>query len=193
MVENVFALTVSLGVARQCGAQLPFVIHDRDRRWFRFDGVLGHLELAQFHLRYASAPEANAPRVVENGSPEATLRVNDTSRKVEPPFTNYWDDWQIFTVSVDLAGPARPEVDVESRPVLPTLRDPEPQCRFADRCPWATGECVEQSPPPVEIDDGHTIECHYPEEAERFRREGATSDTWQDAQGNAEEMWGSTR
>ena len=75
----------------------------------------------------------------------------------------------------------------------PDLSDPPVGCRFADRCPWATGECIEQSPPPVEIDDGHTIECHYPEEADRFRREGATSDTWQDAQGNAEEMWGSTR
>ena len=55
------------------------------------------------HLRYASAPEANAPRVVENGSPEATLRVNDTTETIAPSFTGYWDDWQVFTTTVELA------------------------------------------------------------------------------------------
>jgi hypothetical protein len=54
------------------------------------------------HLRYASAPEENAPRVGEAGSPAFTLRVNDQRRTVEPGFTEYWDDWEVFTTTVTL-------------------------------------------------------------------------------------------
>lgn len=72
----------------------------------------------------------------------------------------------------------------------PDLSHPPTGCRFADRCPWSTEECVEQPPPSVEVDDEHTIECHYPEEAERFREEGASAGTWQDAQGKPETTWG---
>ncbi|MFC4359384.1 glycoside hydrolase family 97 catalytic domain-containing protein [Halobium salinum] len=54
------------------------------------------------HLRYASAPEENSPRVVEAGGPEFTLRVNDETRTVAPEFTSYWDDWQVYTTSVTL-------------------------------------------------------------------------------------------
>jgi oligopeptide/dipeptide ABC transporter ATP-binding protein len=72
----------------------------------------------------------------------------------------------------------------------PDLSDPPTGCRFADRCPWATEKCTEEIPPPVEVDDGHTIECYYPEEAERFREEGSTAGTWQDAQGKPETTWG---
>ncbi|MCL7417243.1 MAG: glycoside hydrolase family 97 catalytic domain-containing protein, partial [Halalkalicoccus sp.] len=41
------------------------------------------------HLRYASAPEDNAPRVIEAGGPQATLRVNDTTETISPEFTDY--------------------------------------------------------------------------------------------------------
>ncbi|WP_228546161.1 glycoside hydrolase family 97 catalytic domain-containing protein [Halegenticoccus tardaugens] len=54
------------------------------------------------HLRYASAPEENAPRVVEAGAPQATLRVNGNTETINPPFTAYWDDWQVFTTQVEL-------------------------------------------------------------------------------------------
>ncbi|WP_371161923.1 glycoside hydrolase family 97 catalytic domain-containing protein [Halorubrum miltondacostae] len=54
------------------------------------------------HLRYASAPEENAQRVIDAGGPRATLRVNDTRETVEPGFTAYWDDWQVFTTEVEL-------------------------------------------------------------------------------------------
>ncbi|MDZ5811899.1 glycoside hydrolase family 97 catalytic domain-containing protein [Halorubrum sp. AD140] len=54
------------------------------------------------HLRYASAPEENAGRVVDAGGPRATLRVNDDRRAIEPAFTDYWDDWDVFTTEVEL-------------------------------------------------------------------------------------------
>ncbi|XVH33740.1 glycoside hydrolase family 97 catalytic domain-containing protein (plasmid) [Haloferacaceae archaeon DSL9] len=54
------------------------------------------------HLRYASAPEENAPRVIDVGGPRATLRVNDDAGTITPEFTDYWDDWGVFTTSVEL-------------------------------------------------------------------------------------------
>jgi len=54
------------------------------------------------HLRYASAPEENAGRVIDAGGPRATLHVNDETETIEPDFTAYWDDWQIFTTEVEL-------------------------------------------------------------------------------------------
>ncbi|MEZ3167272.1 glycoside hydrolase family 97 catalytic domain-containing protein [Halorubrum ejinorense] len=55
------------------------------------------------HLRYASAPEENAGRVIDAGGPQATLRVNDETEPIAPGFTGYWDDWQVFTTEVELA------------------------------------------------------------------------------------------
>ncbi|OYR71048.1 alpha-glucosidase [Halorubrum ezzemoulense] len=53
------------------------------------------------HLRYASDEEENRFEVTNNG-PEFTLSVNGSKRKVTPAFTDYWDDWDIHTVSIDL-------------------------------------------------------------------------------------------
>lgn len=55
------------------------------------------------HLRHASAPEENAPRVIDNGGPQATLRVNGEARTIEPGFTDYWDQWEVFTTTVSLS------------------------------------------------------------------------------------------
>jgi len=54
------------------------------------------------HLRYASDQEDNAQAVQDNGGPEATLVVNGTGQAITPAYTNYWDDWDVHTVSVDL-------------------------------------------------------------------------------------------
>ncbi|MBX0293827.1 glycoside hydrolase family 97 catalytic domain-containing protein [Haloarcula nitratireducens] len=54
------------------------------------------------HIRYASDKEDNAQAVQDNGGPEATLVVNGSEQTISPSFTSYWDDWSIYTVSVDL-------------------------------------------------------------------------------------------
>lgn len=54
------------------------------------------------HLRYASDSEENRQAVIDNGNPEATLVVNGTEQTVQPSFTDYWDQWEIHTVSVEL-------------------------------------------------------------------------------------------
>ncbi|ADJ14554.1 hypothetical protein HacjB3_05815 [Halalkalicoccus jeotgali B3] len=54
------------------------------------------------HLRYASAPEDNAGRVIEAGGPRATLRVNGSTETIAPEFTEYWDQWEVFTTAVEL-------------------------------------------------------------------------------------------
>ncbi|MGM0448591.1 MAG: glycoside hydrolase family 97 catalytic domain-containing protein [Methanobacteriota archaeon] len=66
------------------------------------------------HLRYASDAEENAPRVIDAGAPRATLRVNDETEPIEPPFTDYWDDWQVFTAEIELdAGDNEVAVEID--------------------------------------------------------------------------------
>ncbi|MEZ3114589.1 glycoside hydrolase family 97 catalytic domain-containing protein [Halobaculum sp. MBLA0147] len=54
------------------------------------------------HLRYAADAEQNRQAVSDFGSGEATLVVDGTEQTITPPFTDYWDDWDVYTVSVDL-------------------------------------------------------------------------------------------
>ncbi|WP_254280236.1 glycoside hydrolase family 97 catalytic domain-containing protein [Haloarcula marina] len=54
------------------------------------------------HFRYASDSSANSQRVIDNGGPEATLSVNGSTQKIQPSYTNYWDDWGIHTTTVSL-------------------------------------------------------------------------------------------
>ncbi|WP_435064624.1 glycoside hydrolase family 97 catalytic domain-containing protein [Halobaculum sp. EA56] len=54
------------------------------------------------HVRYAADEEDNRQAVRDNGGPEATLVVNGAEQPLAPPFTGYWDDWAVHTVSVDL-------------------------------------------------------------------------------------------
>lgn len=46
---------------------------------------------------------------------------------------------------------------IEGQP--PSLLNLPPGCRFAPRCPNVMGVCHEQSPPEVQINDGHTVSC----------------------------------
>ncbi|MBX0296027.1 glycoside hydrolase family 97 catalytic domain-containing protein [Haloarcula nitratireducens] len=55
------------------------------------------------HLRYASDAEENAQRVKDAGGPQATLSVDGDMRTINPEFTEYWDQWEIFTTTVSLS------------------------------------------------------------------------------------------
>ncbi|RQG87806.1 ABC transporter ATP-binding protein [Natrarchaeobius halalkaliphilus] len=63
----------------------------------------------------------------------------------------------------------------------PNLLDPPTGCRFEGRCPYATEECRHTDPSSVELEDGHRIECLYPERRSEFREHGNEPDTWKDA------------
>jgi peptide/nickel transport system ATP-binding protein/oligopeptide transport system ATP-binding protein len=63
---------------------------------------------------------------------------------------------------------AVPLPDPSKRKQLATLEGDVPSpiaipagCRFRTRCSYATGKCEESSPPMVEVDKDHWIECHY--------------------------------
>lgn len=60
----------------------------------------------------------------------------------------------------------------------PSLDQPLDSCRFVDRCPFATEECEESHPDPVEVDDGHLVECHRHDEVDLIRAEGVEEETW---------------
>jgi peptide/nickel transport system ATP-binding protein len=47
----------------------------------------------------------------------------------------------------------------------PSLWNPPPGCRFADRCPMATARCLSEEPQLVEYQPGRLAACHYAGEA----------------------------
>lgn len=59
----------------------------------------------------------------------------------------------------------------------PDLITPPDGCRFVERCPFATEECM-NLPPMETLEPGHQIECHYPSRIEKFREESAEYETW---------------
>jgi oligopeptide/dipeptide ABC transporter ATP-binding protein len=67
-------------------------------------------------------------------------------------------------------------ISIEGSP--PNLLDPPSGCRFLDRCPFSTEVC-HHDPGPVEVDEGHRIECHFPEKRETFQERGEDRETWQ--------------
>ena len=60
----------------------------------------------------------------------------------------------------------------------PDLTEPEDQCLFAERCPFAEEECFERAPERREIEEDHYVECHYAEEKEYLQREASKAETW---------------
>ncbi len=49
---------------------------------------------------------------------------------------------------------------VEARGEIPTVINPGPGCRFANRCPHAMDVCRAVTPPLIEIRPNHRVLCH---------------------------------
>jgi oligopeptide/dipeptide ABC transporter ATP-binding protein len=78
----------------------------------------------------------------------------------------------------DVAGGERELVSIAGAP--PDLVHAPGACSFAPRCPFAREKCAEP-PPLVEAAAAHWVACHFPEEAESFRRAGREKQTWEAA------------
>lgn len=60
----------------------------------------------------------------------------------------------------------------------PDLSDPPKGCRFAARCPFATGQCHADEPPLTEAVAGHFVACHRVGEAAELRETAKLPETW---------------
>lgn len=60
----------------------------------------------------------------------------------------------------------------------PNLFEKLDGCRFAPRCPLASGLCHSQVPPAVELENDQTVRCHHWQQADDFARRAADSETW---------------
>jgi len=64
----------------------------------------------------------------------------------------------------------------------PDLLNPQPGCRFQDRCPFATDLCKTEAPPLTEVGEDHFVSCHYTDKVDEFRKETKKNETWQAVQ-----------
>ncbi|QYK40338.1 MAG: ABC transporter ATP-binding protein [Paracoccaceae bacterium] len=71
--------------------------------------------------------------------------------------------------------PRQPLVSIPG--TVPNLLTPPPGCRFAGRCPFATGRCHAEAPVPVTL-GGQTAACHHVDQAHAFRAAARRPETW---------------
>ena len=67
-------------------------------------------------------------------------------------------------------------VSIPGRP--PNLIEPQNQCVFKNRCPFAAEEC-EDPPEMHSIHDGHQARCHFTDRAAEFRERSSDPATWE--------------
>lgn len=69
----------------------------------------------------------------------------------------------------------------------PTLRDPDPGCRFVDRCPFAVEECRNSHPPMYDVDRAigaesgefpHESACYRLDDLAQLQEDAAKEETW---------------
>jgi len=90
------------------------------------------------------------------------------------------DPYHPYSLGLQKAFPSINEMDEQLVSIPgspPNLINPEPGCRFKDRCPFATEKCHE-TPPLVEVEEDHFVACHYTDKVEEFREKAADPDTW---------------
>jgi len=61
----------------------------------------------------------------------------------------------------------------------PDLAAPPPGCRFAPRCPFAQPRCGAEAPALRALATGHSVACHFAEQAAAFREAGGAAATWE--------------
>ncbi len=60
----------------------------------------------------------------------------------------------------------------------PSLENPEPGCRFQERCPFATQECATEHPPLYTVEGSHKSACYRLDDIEQIRADAVEEETW---------------
>ena len=82
----------------------------------------------------------------------------------------------LYNAFPSIIGPKRPLISIPGAP--PSLHEMTPGCIFANRCPFAVGECKEAIPPLREVASGHSVACHRADVADDMRERAADRATW---------------
>lgn len=83
------------------------------------------------------------------------IEIGQTERIFSDPVHPYT---QMLVNALPRVGDSRQREGIPGRP--PSLLNPPPGCRFAERCPMAVDECRAVAPEFRQVDDGHFAACH---------------------------------
>ena len=104
-------------------------------------------------------------KIMENGS------VEDIFYTPYHPYT-----MGLRNAFPNLIGPKQLLISIPGTP--PSLRAKSHGCIFADRCPFAIGECQETTPPLHQVAPNHWAACHLTDNAGQMRGRSADRATW---------------
>ncbi len=107
-----------------------------------------------------------AARVTESG---------DTATVLAAPFHPY--TMGLYNAFPDLAAAGGVLTPIQGAP--PSLIEPPPGCRFAERCPFCQSACRTVVPALHEVSDGHSTACHRVSEVDELRTRAARTETWE--------------
>jgi len=82
----------------------------------------------------------------------------------------------LMNASPDLERAGEDLVPIEGSP--PSLVEPPPGCRFAERCPFALPACGEAQPPTMDVAADHRAACIRIDEVSELRAQAREASTW---------------
>jgi oligopeptide/dipeptide ABC transporter ATP-binding protein len=96
--------------------------------------------------------------------------------------TVFLNPYHPYTLGLINAFPSLDDTDRELLSIPgspPSLLNPPEGCRFHQRCPFSTDQCVEEEPSLRRVEESHFSACHYPDQVEKFRDLAQKPATWQ--------------
>lgn len=174
VIALALALSPSVILADEPTTGLDVVIQDEILQLLvDIQGELGCAVVLVTHDMSVVADIADKTAVMYGGRIMELGRTSDVFKRSVHPYTI-----GLKNAFPSIAPEAREDRLINIPGTPPDLRSPPSGCRFTGRCPFATDLCADAEPPMVDVGDGQHAKCHYTEQADQFREQGAAPETW---------------
>lgn len=177
MIAMSLVLSPDLIIADEPTTALDVIV--KDQILYRMDQVLKQLKKSLLLVTHdVSVVAENCDRMAVMYAGKI-MEYGRTAPLLRAPYNPY--TLGLKNAFPRLHGPVRQLISIPGVP--PDLIEPPSGCRFHPRCPFATEKCHQEEPLLYEVETEHFSACHYPENAEEFRRLTTQAETWRGQRG----------